>query len=193
MLDGAALNFAEAIAAIVGLGLLAIAALAYMRAVNVLIAFLRQRGYTDYGVRRSLDHDPRYFSDRLISRACPGVGIADIPDPDYRQLLLAVRKPLLACLVLFMSLTIGLGWITRDTTYWDQLGKVEAEYKALTGRAEAMRRAGVANGQNGLILGPAGQPSPGPITLPQGPRMGIPPDSSPTAPSKFDVAPNAHR
>lgn len=93
----------------------AIAALSYIRALNALFTFLRERGYTDWGFRHTLGIDQRFISDRLVVGAELGIGIRDISDEHYRLLLSAVRKRLLICAALFIIFVIGLGWSTQGT------------------------------------------------------------------------------
>jgi hypothetical protein len=102
-----------------------IAVLSYIRAVDAVVSFIREKklNLIQQGKSVTWDRDlyilpgamhPRYLI-FWISRVVLGTKSLNIADADYRALLRAARMRLLACLILFVIFLIGLGWVTQGT------------------------------------------------------------------------------
>ena len=106
---------------------LTFATLSYIRAVNALGRFIREKKERLVQENRLPDWDrdlyirPGDIHPRdlflWISRVVLGIRRLDIQDKDYRALLWMARRRLLVCLVLFVALVIGLGWFTQGTMH----------------------------------------------------------------------------
>jgi len=100
------------IAGVVVLVALAFAALSYIRAVNALGDFIRDKkpgGWEKLILGIGGDNRRLPFAESWLSYLVLGMTSLDSPGEGYDLLLLGARKRLLVCFALFMIFVIGLG------------------------------------------------------------------------------------
>lgn len=100
-----------------GVGGLAIGAVRYMRATNILCNFILKNG-PNLWTNLIEPHNPDRLSSVIpyqwIFRVMIGIRILDIPGERYQELLGIARKWLIVCAVFWMAGIIGLGWLFQN-------------------------------------------------------------------------------